>query len=814
MPNHLTIPFKKTYPARIRPRVRDYLNNHSQDHPDRYKLDIARWEDLRAPCIAQDVRTDAVNAFLRYHAQLVFVLTKLPSDIGLEFSYAHVFAPSSSVPVTLRSLTFERAATLFNLAALYSQLAVSEDRSSQDGLKRATLYYQNAAGTFACLRTSALPKLNIPLDAEEVPLDLTTSFIRSLEFLMLAQAQECAWQRAVADHYKNSLIAKLAAGVASLYTTSLDSLRSASLQVRDGVPSTWSPHLEAKQRHFRAAAQYRKSIDDLEANNYGDELRRLIDAEAEAKQGYNSVKRSAVSPAVVQDIKSLLDVLQRNLARAQRDNDLIYHSDIPPSSGTTPIQDVIMVQSNLLSGLSDPKSVVGDDRVLFGELLSWGAREAVNIYNDNKQILIKERITDFAQELDDELDETLRSLNLPSSLEALERPIGLPPSFLKKANEVRSEQGPERIETYLEDVELLARRAMAVLDEAMDVLDSEASEDEAARKEVSMSRPPSHEANRELVQKQERYRSVLIEAAGSDEIVRQKWGQWEKPILQLALDKDELENLVPSSTISTAGKTQASSSQTLVHARALRGLLESLDEICHNRGKLVSRAQRRGEVDDVRPRIITAAEKFNRDAEITPAMFTEVSDEELAKYDKFIQGLVEGQKKQEGLLEAIKSTNGNFLSSRKEDTSVKEREQALQNLDVAYAKYREITRNLEEGHKFYNDMNNILTRFKEACWIWSNTRSQEAHSPRCLYKRRGVVEQASVEEPPVPSETPRRQKRIANLPSLSSAEWQREELASAAELKGSLRTTVSERRLPNFRGAQSSIQELTVNVHS
>ena len=60
---------------------------------------------------------------------------------------------------------------------------------------------------------------------------------------------------------------------------------------------------------------------------------------------------------------------------------------------------------------------------------------------------------------------TLRSLNLPSSLEALERPIGLPPSFLKKAKEVRYEQGPERIETYLEDVELLARRALTVLDE-------------------------------------------------------------------------------------------------------------------------------------------------------------------------------------------------------------------------------------------------------------------------------------------------------------------------------------------------------------
>lgn len=71
----------------------------------------------------------------------------------------------------------------------------------------------------------------------------------------------------------------------------------------------------------------------------------------------------------------------------------------------------------------------------------------------------------------------------------------------------------------------------------MDVLDSEASEDEAARKEVLMKRPPSHEANQELVQRQERYRTILTEAASSDEVVRQKWKEWEKPILQLALDE-------------------------------------------------------------------------------------------------------------------------------------------------------------------------------------------------------------------------------------------------------------------------------------
>ena len=69
---------------------------------------------------------------------------------------------------------------------------------------------------------------------EDVPADLCAPFIRCLEQLMLAQAQECVWQRAVMgvllsilrrygfdllffcfylDNYKNGLIAKLAAKV-------------------------------------------------------------------------------------------------------------------------------------------------------------------------------------------------------------------------------------------------------------------------------------------------------------------------------------------------------------------------------------------------------------------------------------------------------------------------------------------------------------------------------------------------------------------------------------------------------------------------
>jgi programmed cell death 6-interacting protein len=102
---------------------------------------------------------------------------------------------------------------LFNLGALYSQLATSEDRSTQEGIKRAIGHYQvsrkllchikfsndiqSAAGTFDFLSSCALSSLQFAQDDENIPLDLTESFVKSLEFLMLAQAQECVWQKAV-----------------------------------------------------------------------------------------------------------------------------------------------------------------------------------------------------------------------------------------------------------------------------------------------------------------------------------------------------------------------------------------------------------------------------------------------------------------------------------------------------------------------------------------------------------------------------------------------------------------------------------------
>jgi programmed cell death 6-interacting protein len=133
-------------------------------------------------------------------------------QIDLEIAYAPVFQ-ASAVPITLKNLVFERCGVLFNLASLYSQLAASEDRSTTEGIKRATANYQvfytiaavsavhsrryqYAAGVLSFLKTSGLPKLLYSPEDEDIPRDISDAFATALELLMLAQAQECSWQLA------------------------------------------------------------------------------------------------------------------------------------------------------------------------------------------------------------------------------------------------------------------------------------------------------------------------------------------------------------------------------------------------------------------------------------------------------------------------------------------------------------------------------------------------------------------------------------------------------------------------------------------
>lgn len=172
---------------------------------------------------------------------------------------------------------------------------------------------------------------------------------------------------------------------------------------------------------------------------------------------------------------------------------------------------------------------------------------------------------------------------------------------------------------------------------------------------------------------------------------------------------------MPSSTVSRSTRSNPSGPNlTQTHARALRALLENLDNVQRARSEIVNAAKRQKEWDDITPRILKDAAAFEQWVEVKPEMLEDTLEQGLSAYEKFRTQLEESEQKQMELLQSIQvcdfdirfvgskliviqDRNASFLSSRKDDPVVKEREHALQSLDLAYHKYKGIARHLDEG---------------------------------------------------------------------------------------------------------------------
>lgn len=222
------------------------------------------------------------------------------------------------------NLKFELANVLYNLAALYSQLALHSNRGTVEGIKAACNHLSLAAGVLSHIRHKVLPELRT-----SPPEDMDDAALESLENLMLAQCQECFWQKAVMDNYKDASIAKLAAKVSDFYALAGDwAIRT------DAISSEWIHQMTAKHHHFAAAAQLRQAMDSLEKRRYGEEVARLRDSLSCINEALKEQRH--INKTILEDIQGLKSRVTEDLKRAEKDNDMIYLSKSGISRMQTP----------------------------------------------------------------------------------------------------------------------------------------------------------------------------------------------------------------------------------------------------------------------------------------------------------------------------------------------------------------------------------------------------------------------------------------------------------------------------------------------
>lgn len=138
------------------------------------------------------------------------------------------------------------------------------------------------------------------------------------------------------------------------------------------------------------------------------------------------------------------------------------------------------------------------------------------------------------------------------------------------------------------------------------------------------------------------------------------------------------------------------------------------------------------------PIILREAARLEREypmQKIEPANFENLFEQRLQLYEPDLELVSEERETQDNLVTKLQEANANFVAARRGDSSSKEREQALQKLENAYYKFKEIVSNLDVGRKFYNDLAKIVSRFRDDCREF-------------IYQRRNEAEQLEKYVPP------------------------------------------------------------------
>ncbi|KAI5300904.1 pH-response regulator protein palA/rim20 [Ascosphaera pollenicola] len=653
----------------------------------------------------QEPHVGGVIKLFTYAAQLKWLSAKFPVDV-----------------LTLNNLRFELANVLFNLAALYSQLASSLVESSTDNIKTACKYFCNAAGVIAHVRDDVLPDMRaVPPD------DMDEMTLRGLEELMLAQAQECIWRRAVIDEMRDASIARLAIRVSDLY------LQAGEYAVKSNAISTsWIHQMNAKKWHFESAAQFRQSLDSLEKKQYGEEIARLRESLICVNEALKETKW--VSKLIASDLNGLKSRVTDDMRRAEKDNDIIYLNPVPPKSGLKPIQRVNMVAPRAPTEVTDSMSMIGEDAPLgaplFSKLVPYVVHIAASIYNDRRDRLVNQTLVSEIESMTLKLRDILKSLNLPGSLQALEKPLGLPHSLIAHAEEIRQQDGLNRLYESMQDTSRLKASDRATYNEGAAFLSAEKEEDDRLRLKFGTerwTREPSEVAGKKVHKSLKDIEGYLKSAQNSDDLVAAKLREVD-PVLRIMQGTNrDLEAYVPSSQ--TAYMTPAVQQES----NRLRHCLNDVSKLEIRRKRRIELLKEKAKEDNIHSAILAEVNRLEREfpmQNIEPGQFEDLFAERLHCYDSDRDFLEEESLSQTRIIEELYDANRAFKNARDGDstgkTDISDRERALQKLENGYLKYKEIISNIETGRKFYNDLARLVSKFREECKKFVQSRRMEA----------------------------------------------------------------------------------------
>ncbi|XP_062342761.1 programmed cell death 6-interacting protein isoform X2 [Osmerus eperlanus] len=658
-----------------------------------YLRSVEELNKLRKSALGRplDKHESSLEILLRYYDQLCAVEPKFPfseNQLCLTFTWKDAFDKGSlfggSVKLALASLGYEKTCVLFNGAALASQIASEQNLDSDEGLKAAAKYYQLASGAFGHIKDTVLSALN-----REPTMDISPETVGTLSLIMLAQAQEVFFLKATSDKMKDAIIAKLANQAADFYGDAFKQC-----QYKENLPKYFYfqevlPVLAAKHCIMQANAQLHQSILAKQKKRFGEEIARL-------QHATELVKTVASRYDEYVSVKDLSDKINRALTAAKKDNDFIYHDRVPEVKDLEHIGKAALVKS---TAIAPPLSQKFTD--LFEKMVPMAVQQSMSIYSQRKAETVN-RLVGTMREATNLCNGVLASLNLPAALEDLSGD-SVPQSILEKARAIVQQGGLQSIEQLIRDLPELLTRNREILDESLKMLDNEETTDSELRTKFNQrwNRTPSGDLYKPLRAEGGNFRSVLDKAVQADQVVRERYNTHCEMIALLCKPEAELTAAIPSAN---PAKTLQGSEVVNV----LRSQLAQLDEVKKEREGL--EAEIKAVTFDMTSCFLSA---LAQDGALNEEQLSlSQLDQSYGAYNQRVQGSLRSQ---EELLGCVQTSHQEFSSLKQSNSEANDREEVLKKLASAHDSYVEISNNLREGTKFYNDLTEILLKFQNKC---------------------------------------------------------------------------------------------------
>uniref|UniRef100_A0A8C5EBU6 BRO1 domain-containing protein n=1 Tax=Gouania willdenowi TaxID=441366 RepID=A0A8C5EBU6_GOUWI len=536
-----------------------------------------------------------------------------------------------------------------------------------------------AGGAFSHIKDTVLSALS-----REPTMDISPETVGTLSLIMLAQAQEVFFIKATSDKMKDGVIAKLANQAADFYSDAFKQC-----QYKDNLPKEVLPVLAAKHCIMQANAEMHQSMLAKQKKRFGEEIARLQHA-AELVKTVASRYDEYVS------VKDMTDKINRALTAAKKDNDFIYHDRVPEVKDLEHIGKAALVKA---TSITPPLSQKFAD--LFEKMVPMAVQHSMSIYNQRKAETVN-RLVGTMREATNLCNGVLASLNLPAALEDLSGD-SIPQSIAEKSRSIVQQGGLQSIEQLIKDLPELLTRNREILDESLKMLDDEETTDNELRSKFNQrwNRTPSGDLYKPLRAEGGNFRSVLDKAVQADQVVKDRYNTHCDMITLLCKPENELNAAIPS-----ANPTKTLQGSEVVNV--LRSQLAQLEQLKEERDTL------EGEIKAVTFDMSTTfLNALAQDGAINEEQLSLSQLDQL--YSNYNQRVQASLRSQEELLGQVQTSHQEFSSLKQSNSEANQREEVLKKLASAHDSYVEISSNLREGTKFYNDLTEILLKFQNKC---------------------------------------------------------------------------------------------------